>query len=195
MVARNRHNHQLYTIGYSGHTSESFIHTLQSKGVRLLIDIRFTPISRKKGFSKTALAESLESVGIAYVHVRQLGSPRSLRQRLIADRDYTAFFESYREYLSEQDESLAEALELMKQSQVCLMCVEAEPHECHRDVVAHALADKISDHVVIKHIPAPTALKPKTAGAERQTGSAGMAGRRGQLLPMRLDTGDYAPSP
>jgi uncharacterized protein (DUF488 family) len=148
--------------------------------VRLLIDIRFTPISRKKGFSKTALAESLETAGIAYAHVRQLGSPRALRQRLISDRDYAAFFESYREYLSEQDESLAEALELMKQSQVCLMCVEAEPHECHRDVVAHALADKVSDHLVIKHIPAPAASKPKTAGAAPQKGLVRLGDRTGR---------------
>lgn len=156
---------RLFTIGYSGHTPESFIQTLQSQGIHLLLDIRLTPISRKKGFSKTALSQSLQSAGIDYAHVRSLGSPRSLREQLHTSGDYAAFFNSYREYLGEHDDSVAQALELVRQDQVCLMCVEAEPHECHRNVVADAIAARFDKRIAVKHIPAPSAARPKKARA------------------------------
>lgn len=154
---------QLYTIGYAGHTPESFIQTLQSQGVRLLLDIRLSPISRKKGFSKTALSKLLKSAGIDYAHVRKLGSPRSLREQLYTSGDYDAFFDLYRAYLVGQDESMAEALEMVRHDNVCLMCVEAEPHECHRNVVADAIAARLDERIAIKHIPAPSATHPRKA--------------------------------
>lgn len=165
-TARRRHKQpRLYTIGYSGHTPESFIKALQSQGIQLLLDIRLTPISRKKGFSKTALSQSLYDAGISYTHVRKLGSPRSLRERLIVDKNYAAFFDAYREYLAEQSDSMTEAIALVRQDKVCLMCVEAEPHECHRNVVANAIAARLNDHIAIKHIRSPISLPSKTAKA------------------------------
>ncbi|SEM69999.1 DUF488 domain-containing protein [Nonomuraea pusilla] len=42
----------------------------------LLVDVRLTPISRKRGFSKTALATALAAAGIACRHMRALGNPK-----------------------------------------------------------------------------------------------------------------------
>lgn len=43
------------TIGYEGISIETFLRRVQEYGIEIIIDIRANPISRKPGFSKTAL--------------------------------------------------------------------------------------------------------------------------------------------
>jgi hypothetical protein len=45
-----------------------------------LIDVRDVPLSRKPGFSKSALQANLEAHGIAYVHLKGLGDPKPGRE-------------------------------------------------------------------------------------------------------------------
>ena len=70
---------QFYTIGYEGADLFDFLATLKHAEVSLLVDIRELPASRRKGFSKNALQENLESVGIQYIHLRDLGDPKEGR--------------------------------------------------------------------------------------------------------------------
>lgn len=150
-----RSTRQLYTIGYAGHSLESFIQVLQARHISLILDIRMTPISRKKGFSKTALSQAVEASGIAYQHLRALGSPKELRQHLHAEGDYGAFFTAFKAYLGSQQESLQQAAELISGQPACLMCVEQRPNECHRSIVAEAIAEMLGKQLIIKHLPAP----------------------------------------
>ncbi len=46
----------IYTIGYEQTEIGSFIGTLKEVGIELLADVRAVALSRKKGFSKTALS-------------------------------------------------------------------------------------------------------------------------------------------
>lgn len=142
----------LYTIGYSGHTVDTFIEMLQANSVSMLVDIRRTPLSRKKGFSKTALQRALEDAGIAYRHIPTLGSPPELRRDLQKAKDYTAFFASFRAYLQSREDDISQVAELVATQRVCLMCLEQSPDECHRSVVAEALASSLHDQVVVEHL-------------------------------------------
>jgi hypothetical protein len=45
-------------------------------GLRTLVDVRLTPISRKPGFSKRRLTEALTESGIEYVHLPVLGNSK-----------------------------------------------------------------------------------------------------------------------
>jgi uncharacterized protein (DUF488 family) len=159
---------QLYTIGYAGHTLETFTQILQAQHISILLDIRMTPISRKKGFSKTALSQAMESSGITYQHLRTLGSPKALRQHLSAEGDYEAFFNAFRAYLNLQEESLQQAAELVSTQSVCLMCVEQCADECHRSVVAEAIAQVLGKQISIQHLPVPgtPSKAPQTRVAE-----------------------------
>jgi Protein of unknown function, DUF488 len=69
-----------YTIGYEGSRVEEFVAALRRAGVVTLIDVRDIPLSRKPGFSKSALAANLAAKGIAYVHLRGLGDPKPGRE-------------------------------------------------------------------------------------------------------------------
>ena len=91
---------QILTIGYEGTSLADFLATLKAAGVQRLLDIRELPISRRKGFSKSALSKALAETGIAYCHERALGSPREIRYRLREDGDLARFFSDFREYLA-----------------------------------------------------------------------------------------------
>src|SRR3954471_17458392 len=60
----------LVSIGYEGKTVVDLVAQLLEQGVRVLVDVRLTPLSRKPGLSKSKLAEALVAVGIIYVHHR-----------------------------------------------------------------------------------------------------------------------------
>jgi uncharacterized protein (DUF488 family) len=67
---------KLFTIGYEGATIDEFIAILFDWDIEHLIDVRDFPTSRKKGFSKNLLAESLNNYGIEYTHLKGLGDPK-----------------------------------------------------------------------------------------------------------------------
>ena len=54
----------LMTFGYEGLDIESFLAVLKKNGITLLVDVRELPLSRKKGFSKTALSAAAEKQGL-----------------------------------------------------------------------------------------------------------------------------------
>ncbi|MFF9398084.1 DUF488 family protein [Streptomyces sp. NPDC014744] len=70
----------LWSAGYEGRDIESFIASLVDSRVSVVADVRLTPISRKKGFSKTRLGDALAKAGIEYTHLRGLGNPKDNRE-------------------------------------------------------------------------------------------------------------------
>lgn len=150
------------TIGYEGAALEDFLLTLKRAQVTLLLDVREIALSRRKGFSKTALSEALAATGIRYRHERTLGSPKEVRNQLRADGNYQRYFRDFREYLATQRtllDSLAEELS----GGVALLCYERNAAECHRSVVAQALATRAKTSVrhleVAHHGPTRSAAR------------------------------------
>ena len=112
---RNREGHsarrptilkrKLYTIGYTGFSLPEFIATLTENGIECLIDVRQLPISRKKGFAKSALQAHLNDAGIEYRHFRLLGSPSVIRHELRETGDYDRFFAEVHRHIRTFDAS------------------------------------------------------------------------------------------
>ena len=130
---------KLCTIGYEGADIDDFLQTLIDANIHVLIDVRELPMSRRKGFSKTALKASLANAGIDYQHERQLGSPRDIRRQLREDWNYTRFFLDYDKHLS-QHTGLLQKLSKDLRGNVALMCYEKDHSQCHRASVVDALA-------------------------------------------------------
>lgn len=146
------------TIGYEGAALPDFISSLRAAGVSRLIDVRELPISRRRGFSKSALSAALAGAGIGYEHDRALGAPREIRHRLREDGDLPRYFADFREYLATQATHLRELARGFSEP-VALLCYERNPAECHRSVVADAIA---------RHIRCPVQhLTVSSHGAER----------------------------
>ena len=134
---------QLATIGYEHDTQAHVIDKLKAAHVETLIDVRAVASSRRAGFSKTLLAASLGGAGIAYVHLRDLGTPKAGRQAARAGR-VAEMHRIYHAHLEEPaaQAQLAQAGEIAAERKSALLCYEADPAACHRRIVADLLATK-----------------------------------------------------
>lgn len=140
---------QLCTIGYEGKEISDFVSELQRAGVQLLVDVRRRPISRKKGFSKTSLSESLAAAGIDYLHIRDLGMP----DELMPLRDYREnrlVLSEYRRRGEERDALVEDIADRARFERVCLLCFEHNHEHCHRGIIAEELASEHGLHA--KHL-------------------------------------------
>jgi uncharacterized protein (DUF488 family) len=161
----------LATIGYEGTTIEPFIRALKKAQIRRLADIRDLPLSRKKGFSKTALAARLEQAGIVYLHIKALGDPKP--GRLAARRgEFAAFKRIYANHLGGKpaQAALRELGKVASQAKTCLLCFEQNPSNCHRQIVASRLAKTFGLEIV--HLQVTVQTKSTThEGRTRVRGS------------------------
>lgn len=143
---------KLFTIGYEKRDTDEFFEVLSKNEIAVLADIRAVAYSRRKEFSKTALAAKLTELGIEYVHLRDLGGPKELRDKVRADDDYDYFFDKYRKYLKEQADALKTLLNLATRKTVCLLCYERDVNRCHRRAVAEELSKMADRAFEILHL-------------------------------------------
>jgi uncharacterized protein (DUF488 family) len=144
----------LTTLGYEGSDVQTFFDVLQKNNIQVIVDIRELPISRKPGFSKTALSNHAKSCGIKYMHLGELGSPRNIRHAYRDDYNWEKFSSRYLEYLNTQDESIKRLADVVRKESCCLICFEADPGHCHRQYVAKALLECVSGDLAVKHLAA-----------------------------------------
>lgn len=138
----------LATIGYESATQDDVIERLRRAGVQVLIDVRAVAASRRAGFSKGVLAASLQAAGIDYVHLRQLGTPKTGRDAARAGRvdEMHAIYEDHLREPAAQLE-LARAAEIAGERKAALLCYEADVHHCHREIVAERLRETLGCEV------------------------------------------------
>ncbi len=126
-----------YTIGYEGRSLDDFVARLQSAGVDRVVDVRALPLSRRRGFSKTALREHLAEHGIEYVHIRAAGNPyREFK------KDPERCLALYAKHLDGEPGVLDEVEEALKGHCSALLCFEARHEDCHRSVIAARLGQQ-----------------------------------------------------
>ena len=143
---------KLFTIGYEQTPSKAVLDQLESSGVKLLVDVRAVTSSRRPGFSKRQLAAALDERGIAYVHLRGLGTPKEGREAARSG-DIKTLERVYAKQLRtpEARQELDELRSLIgKAGPVCLLCYERDHRHCHRTFIAEIIHDK--DGVTIDNL-------------------------------------------
>ncbi len=135
----------IWTVGYERLLPPELIAELKVAGVRRLIDVRFRPQSRRPGMSKTRLGDALREHGIAYEHRRELGTPADIRWFY----KHNQIAEGAAQFTTYIEEASLEALDGLAAEitgggpPTALMCLEADPAECHRRIVTERLAVRI----------------------------------------------------
>jgi len=128
----------LVGVGYEGRTIGELVSDLVGRGVSRLVDVRLTPISRKPGFSKTALSQALTDAGIDYEHRPELGNPKTNRPGFAGPpaelAEARAIFAALL-HRPGSDEALDALAGVARHELVALLCFEADERRCHRDVV------------------------------------------------------------
>lgn len=173
----------IFTIGHSTRSAEAFSALLRRSGVQRVYDIRALPGShRYPQFNSEALADQLRSVGIAYEHHPELGG----RRRPSPNSPPTAWrnesFRGYADYM--RTDAFRHAIDQLvmagRATPTAIMCSEAVPWRCHRNLVSDALVAKGVD---VQHIlDAKTSPHTLTSFAvvEHQEVSYPPAGELGQ---------------
>jgi len=132
------------SIGYENyHSVEDFARLLADSGVEQLVDVRELPISRRRGFAKSALAAALAEQSVEYVHLRSMGNPKEFRD-LYKSGKVAEGRAGYEHLLThERTDELRELATTIQAKRSALMCVEAEEDVCHRQVIFEALRDQV----------------------------------------------------
>jgi uncharacterized protein (DUF488 family) len=120
----------VWTIGHSNRSVERFLELLEEHKIRTLIDIRSFPTSKVEHFKGEEMERWLPEHGVEYVWLgKELGGYRRggyqthMKTRLFRD-------------------GMKKLLELAKEGQVCIMCMEKNPKYCHRRFLSAHLERK-----------------------------------------------------
>ncbi|MFC7537590.1 DUF488 family protein [Sphingomonas sp. GCM10030256] len=131
----------IFTIGYEATTVGDFLEALRAAGVKQVIDVRALPLSRRPGFSKSPLRQSLAEAGIGYVHLKALGTPPAGREAARKGRheELEHIYAGQLE-LPEAAAQGAQMLALVEEQPSALLCYEREPSGCHRSLLLKWIA-------------------------------------------------------
>jgi uncharacterized protein (DUF488 family) len=143
----------VFTAGYESRDINEFIGQLQEHNIQTVIDVREIPASRKPGFSKKRFIEYLNSANIKYLHVKELGSPKTLRHKLYKDKNYNYFIKKYKKHLSTQLDTVKTLYsEVIINEVSCLVCFEKNASQCHRNIVADKIKEIDGNGLRVNHI-------------------------------------------
>lgn len=136
---------RLVGFGYQGRTVADLVSQMRACGATLLVDVRLTPVSRVRGFSRRSLCSALAEEGLRYEHRPELGNPRDNRPGYAApgtpaaDRAHRRFREDVLTTRLAQD-ALSYLADLVKGGEVVfLLCFERDQECCHRAQVIDAV--------------------------------------------------------
>jgi len=134
----------VFSIGYEGLTVDAFLNKLIANNVYAVVDVRNNPQSMKYGFSKKRFRQYIESAGMKYIHIPELGIPSSMRKGLGTSVSHETLFRIYEtELLPDQEEAQKRLLGLIAEySRIALVCFEADHHFCHRNTLVEHLQKK-----------------------------------------------------
>ena len=144
----------IFTAGYEGLTVDGFLDLLVQNGIRRLIDVRHNPVARRYGFHRSTLARLCGNLEIDYQHLPRLGIRSDLRQGLFTQEDRDLLFDRYEATtLVDGSAEVQHVATLMREKASVLVCMEAQPCECHRSRLAQAVA--AITNLPIRHLSSP----------------------------------------
>jgi uncharacterized protein (DUF488 family) len=149
---------RIHTIGHGTRPAAELVACLQAAGIETLLDVRRFPASRRNPqFGQAALAETLRDVGIAYVHVEELGGRRSGEPG--EERFGCIRVGAFRSYVARMGTAAwQQALEAaLAHPAPCLMCAETLWTRCHRRLISDLLVAR--EHQVV-HLIRPRRREP-----------------------------------
>ena len=132
----------IYTIGHSTRSGDEFAEILEAFKVRVLVDIRTIPRSRRNPqFEGGTLEPTLRKRGIDYLHMRALGGLRHPKKDSANGGWRNESFRGYADYMqtNEYSEALTQLMKQASKESTAIMCAEALPWRCHRSLVGDTL--------------------------------------------------------
>ena len=144
---------RIYTIGHSTRSLAELAGLLEEHGVTRLADIRRFPGSRRHPhFSKESLQQNLSRVPIDYLHLESLGGRRKAEKTSRNMGWESEQFRGYADHMASDEFRRAVARLLDSDQPTAVMCAEAVPWNCHRNLLSD---DLVRRGIEVVHITGP----------------------------------------
>jgi uncharacterized protein (DUF488 family) len=134
---------QIWTIGHSTRTIDTFISLLEENEIQVVADVRSLPGSKRyPQFNREMLAKSLTEHGIRYEHFPELGGRRKAKKDSHNMAWRNASFRGYADHMETEEfrKGVERLLDLAnKMGPAAIMCAEAVWWRCHRALVSDYL--------------------------------------------------------
>ncbi|MFV0596972.1 DUF488 family protein [Shewanella sp.] len=143
----------IYTIGFTKKTAESFFGYLNSSGIKTLIDVRLNNTSQLSGFAKRDdlkffLKELCET---NYVHMPELAPTiEILKPYQNKEISWKSYEDKFLNLMAQRN--IEKQLPSSLLDHGCLLCSEHEPHFCHRRLVVEYLNKTTNLNLDVKHL-------------------------------------------
>jgi uncharacterized protein (DUF488 family) len=144
--------HTIHTIGHSTRTIGVLIELLRTHRIELVVDVRRWPASRRlPHFNREALNNALKLEGIDYIWRGDLGGFRKPAPDSPNSAWRVGAFRAYADFMltREFQTIITEVEELAAAQRIALLCAEAVPWRCHRQLLADAF---LAREWTVRHI-------------------------------------------
>ncbi|MFO7966646.1 MAG: DUF488 domain-containing protein [Archaeoglobaceae archaeon] len=158
-MSTNNEELLVFTIGHSTRSLEELVELLKAHDIQEVIDVRTLPGSKHNPqFNKEGLAEFLKKHKIDYVHMKSLGGLRKPSKDSVNTGWKASSFRGFADYMQTSKflSAIETLIEIAKNKRLALMCAEAVPWRCHRNLIADALVVR---NVRVEHIISASEVK------------------------------------
>jgi uncharacterized protein (DUF488 family) len=139
---------KIYTIGFTKKTAQSFFEICKINKIDFLIDIRLKNISQLSGFAKYPDIQYFlnQICGIHYIHDICLAPTEEILKKYkgkeITWDEYVCKFQQEMNQREISNYIINKyAILIQKKKNLCLLCSEAIPENCHRSLIAKYFSD------------------------------------------------------
>ncbi|MDR1794506.1 MAG: DUF488 domain-containing protein [Erysipelotrichaceae bacterium] len=149
---------KVFTIGESIQGgAERFFKLLLENHVQIVIDIRVINDYPDAGFSKARdlpfFLQHVDSANIDYVSRKDFAPSLKLLNDTHAGKvDWQGYIEIYQQLIQERGTWKDFLDDFGCYKNVCLLCFEATPEQCHRRLLAEKLQDYFTGQIEVKHL-------------------------------------------
>jgi uncharacterized protein (DUF488 family) len=176
---------RIWTIGHSTRAIDEFISLLNENEIKLLVDVRAWPGSKRyPQFNKDALEESLNAHGISYQHFYELGGKRKSKRDSRNTAWRNASFRGYADYMETDQfqKGIERLLDVAAEADpTAIMCAEAVWWRCHRSLIADYLKAR---GLEVLHVLGANKVEPHpyTSAARIVDGRLSYSGKGDRLI-------------
>ena len=143
----------IYTIGFTKKSAETFFNFLRHSNVKTLIDVRLNNISQLAGFAKRDDLKFFlnELCGAEYIHSPELAPTKDILDAYKkGDISWEVYEDKFLNLMGQR--SIERSIKPILLDHSCLLCSEHEPHLCHRRLVIEYLNQHSNLNLKVKHL-------------------------------------------
>ncbi len=141
------------TIGFTQSTAADFFGRIRQAGVKRVFDVRLHNTSQLAGFAKAAdLPYFLKELcGADYLHQPLLAPTEDILTSFKKEKgDWNTLRHQFMNLMAERQ--IETRLDPLSFVDSCLLCSEAQPHQCHRQLVCEYLDEKWGGRLSVRHL-------------------------------------------